>query len=94
MAPSEEGLVKSGGAGLIGTHENIDLARNRFEAAYEREACAIANELTRAERQFDLVFDWVSSYHPSGHQVFSGDNVLAFRIVRPRSDFDKKTARG
>jgi hypothetical protein len=32
------------------------------------EACAIANELPRTERQFDLVFDWVPSYHPSGHR--------------------------
>jgi hypothetical protein len=26
--------------------------------------------------------------------VFSGNNILALRIVRPRADFDKKAARG
>jgi hypothetical protein len=46
-ASCEKDLAESGGAGRIGLQENIDSARNRFEAAYEREACAIATELPR-----------------------------------------------
>jgi hypothetical protein len=41
-----------------------------------------------------IVFDWVFSYHPSGHRVLSGDNILALRIVRPRADLHQKAARG
>ena len=58
------------------------------------EACAIANELPRTERQFDLVFDWVLRIIRLVIGVFSGNNILALRIMRPRADFDKKAARG
>ena len=53
-AAREEGLLESGGARRIGLLKFVGLRRSRFEAAYEREARAVADERSRAERQFDL----------------------------------------